>query len=174
MYRQTLTARATRLETSASKARLAANKEAFRTTNVNKRRRDSGPKNASEFMQQTIRNRHNKADHKNSHVGERPKQATGLTEARVPLSGDAVAGPSRAVFQPRRQGHWSSTPSLLPHRGDARACSVKGTTPPATVAASRNPRRSRSAGARRRDTAATATWSEDTCKVRTRNNQHVY
>ena len=158
-YRQTLTARATRLETSASKARLAADKEAFRTTTVNKRQRDSGPKNASEFMRQTIRNRHNKFQHKN-HKEERFIEAAGRTE--LPFSGDAVTYPSRAVFQPRRQGPWSSTPSLLPQRGDDRACGIIGSTPQVTVDTVRIQRRARSAGTRRRDTTI---WPADACKV---------
>lgn len=163
IYRQTLTARATRLETSASKARLAADKEAFRTTSVNKRRRDSGPKNISQFMRQTIRNRHNQAGDKKD-TEERLKQSTARTE--LPFSEDAVvACPTRAVFHPRRQGPWSSTPSLLPQRADARACSIEGSTPPSTMGASRNPRRARSAGARRRETTATA-WPDGTYMVR--------
>lgn len=55
--RQTLTARATRLESTSSKVRLAAEKEAYRRMTVAKRRRAQGPKNASDFMRQTIRDR---------------------------------------------------------------------------------------------------------------------
>lgn len=54
---QTLIGRATRLESSASRIRLAAEKEIYRRTSAAKRRRASGPKNMSEFMRETIRNR---------------------------------------------------------------------------------------------------------------------
>ncbi|CAN0125154.1 unnamed protein product [Ectocarpus sp. 4 AP-2014] len=54
---KTLTARATRLESTASKVRLAAEKEAYRRATVEKRRRALGPKNSSDFMSQTLRDR---------------------------------------------------------------------------------------------------------------------
>ncbi|CAM9386795.1 unnamed protein product [Ectocarpus sp. 13 AM-2016] len=54
---KTLTARATRLESTASKARLAAEKEAYRRETVEKRRRALSPKNSSDFMRQTLRDR---------------------------------------------------------------------------------------------------------------------
>lgn len=54
---QTLTARATRLESSASRVRVAAEKERYRRTSAAKRRRASGPNNMSQFMRETIRNR---------------------------------------------------------------------------------------------------------------------
>ncbi|CAN0527698.1 unnamed protein product [Ectocarpus sp. 12 AP-2014] len=54
---KTLTARATRLESTASKARLAAEKEAYRRATVEKRRRALGPKNSSDFISQTLRDR---------------------------------------------------------------------------------------------------------------------
>lgn len=55
--RQTLAARAIRLESSARRVQLEAEKEMYRAMTVAKRRRASGPKNVSEFMRQTIRNR---------------------------------------------------------------------------------------------------------------------
>lgn len=112
------------------------------------------------------------------------QSTAGRSSTRLPFSGDtaAAACPSRAVFQPRRQGPWSSTPSLLPQRGGNRACSsIRSSTPPqAAVGASRNLRRARSAGARRRDTTiaaaiAAAAWSDDgNCKVCTRKGGVAY
>eukprot|EP00903_Cladosiphon_okamuranus_P009174 g8762.t1 len=54
---KTLTARATRLESSRSRARLQAENQDYKTATIAKRRRALGPKNASDFMRQTIRDR---------------------------------------------------------------------------------------------------------------------
>lgn len=54
---QTLIGRAARLESRASRVHLAAEKERYRRTSASKRRKASGPKNMSEFMRETIRNR---------------------------------------------------------------------------------------------------------------------
>ncbi|CAM9371358.1 unnamed protein product [Ectocarpus sp. 6 AP-2014] len=72
---KTLTARATRLESTASKARLAAEKEAYRRATVEKRRRALGPKNSSDFMSQTLRDRE-KARENNRLRAERRRLGT--------------------------------------------------------------------------------------------------
>lgn len=108
MKRQTLTARATRLESTASRARLAAEKEAYRRMTVAKRRRALGPKNKSDFMRETIREREQ----------EREKNRTGAkTQASHSLLRADTAGKSRSrhLDEPSSLGS-SGTALALPLR----------------------------------------------------------
>lgn len=62
IFHQTLSARATRLESSVSKVRLAAEKESLWRIAQAKRHRATGPKNATEFMKSTLLDRESRAN----------------------------------------------------------------------------------------------------------------
>lgn len=91
---QTLTARATRLESTASRARLAAEKEAYRRATVEKRRRALGPKNSSDFMSQTLRDRE-KARESNRLRAERRRPG-------MPVPAESAAVCRRGTRRPKQ------------------------------------------------------------------------
>jgi len=97
MKRQTLTARATRLESTASRARLAAEKEAYRRMTVAKRRRALGPKNKSDFMRQTIRDR--EQEREKNRAREKTRASVSLLRAET-----IDQGRRRDLVQPSRRG----------------------------------------------------------------------
>lgn len=117
---QTLTARATRLESIASKVHLAAEREAHRTKTAAKRRRESGPKNAYEFMRQTLRDREIIVQENNRLRAERER----FNASRL---ADAAVCPSRALFRPGRESCPRKAPGLSP-RKSSQACSSECST----------------------------------------------
>ncbi|CAN0327836.1 unnamed protein product, partial [Hapterophycus canaliculatus] len=96
---KTLTARATRLESMANRARLAAEKEAYRRMTIARRRRALGPKNASEFMRQTLRDRDKARESNKVEVERRTTGMSLLVESR-PSSGILVRAAQRDMSKP--------------------------------------------------------------------------
>lgn len=103
MKLQTLTARATRLESAASRARLAADKEAYKRMIAAKRRRALGPKNKSDFMRQTIRDR--ERERENNRAKAKVRSVHSRLQAET-----THKSPSRDLREPSR---WGSTGLVL-------------------------------------------------------------
>ncbi|CAM9403292.1 unnamed protein product [Pylaiella littoralis] len=127
---KTLTARATRLESTASRARLANEKEAYHTMTVAKRRRAQGPKNVSDFMRQTIRDRE-KSREKNRVRAER-------RAAKIPLKVESgVICRSGTLDQPLLQGASSGTRPSSPFRKNTSSSHSNRSAPMSSMDSSR-------------------------------------
>lgn len=118
--RQTLTARATRLESTSSRARLDAENEAYKRATIAKRRRALGPKNASDFMRQTIRNREKKRELNRIKADSRA--------SRIPLQAESAGCVRNSVDQPP-PGASSKIAHILRLRETAHSCHSNGSAP---------------------------------------------
>lgn len=104
---QTLTARATRLESTTSRARLEAENEAYKRATIAKRRRALGPKNACDFMRQTIRDREK--------TREINRIKADLRACQIPVQAEPEIRWRRSLDQPQR-GTSSEIALALPLR----------------------------------------------------------
>ncbi|CAM9554481.1 unnamed protein product, partial [Scytosiphon promiscuus] len=136
---KTLNARATRLESTASRARLAAEKETYRRMTIAKRRRARGPKNTSEFMRQTIRDRENERGRNKSTCMEDKRTADCTCSLiQTNCSSNVFARPAERstskpapVFPSRQSAHSpKSHQSPLTSEDGPQACDFESRSPP--------------------------------------------
>ena len=120
MYRQTLTARATRLESTRSRARLEAENEAYKRETIAKRRRAVGPKNSSDFMRQTIRDR--------AETREANRVKADLRGSQLPVQAKRATPRRGSLNQPLR-GASSEIALSLPLRETTRSCDSNHSAP---------------------------------------------